>query len=287
MGSERWANIGGFRMRYLRLAAREPAGRPPLVLVHGLLGYSFSWRHNLEALSADRDVYAVDLLGIGFSDRPPRNAVSYNLRDTARRMVDWMHGLGLRGADLVGTSHGGGVAILMAALDQEEATGLISRLILVASINPWSKAGLRRTRVLAHPIGATVFRAVVPMFGIFTVAREIGLNRMYGDSSKITDEARRGYNAPIRQKGSVDYVLGIVRHWHADLRVLQEAIRQIIAIPALLIWGSKDIAVPVSSAHELKKHLKHSELVVLQGVGHLPYEESPEDFNRIVREFLH
>ena len=55
-------------------ALRRPASRsrPAVVLVHGLMGYSFSWRHNLEIFAQHRQVYAVDLLGVGFSDHPSR-----------------------------------------------------------------------------------------------------------------------------------------------------------------------------------------------------------------------
>ncbi len=286
MGEECWFDFDGYLMRYLRMPARKPSGKPPLVLVHGLLGYTFSWRHNLEALSADRDVYAMDLLGFGYSDRPPRNQVSYSLTANAHRLLGWIHALGLRGVDLLGTSHGGGIAILMAALDKENGTGLISRLILVASINPWSKGGRRRIRLLGNPVGATAFRVVAPMFNLLSIIRDVGLNRMYGDPSKITQDTRTGYDAPLRMAGSVDYALAIVRGWHPDIRILSNAIDTISGMPALLLWGSKDIVVTSFSSLELKKHLKGSELVVLEGIGHLPYEEAPAGFNRIVREFL-
>jgi len=53
-------------MRYL-----SAGSGPPLLLVHGLLGYSFSWRFTIPALAQHATVYAIDLLGTGFSDRPP------------------------------------------------------------------------------------------------------------------------------------------------------------------------------------------------------------------------
>ena len=58
---ERWSMIDGYRMRYLRSGSG-----PAVVLVHGLLGYSFSWRHALPVLSQSATVYAVDMLGTGF-----------------------------------------------------------------------------------------------------------------------------------------------------------------------------------------------------------------------------
>ena len=52
------------RMRYL-----QAGSGPPLLLLHGLLGYSFSWRYNLLPFSQFATVYAPDLPGTGYSER--------------------------------------------------------------------------------------------------------------------------------------------------------------------------------------------------------------------------
>ena len=52
------------------------------------------------------------------------------------------------------------------------------------------------------------------------------------------------------------------------------------------MWGTKDRAVDFSSAEPLRKNFKHASLVAFKGVGHLPYEEAPDDFNRSLIEFL-
>ena len=57
--------MDGARMRYLRAGSG-----PALILLHGLLGYSFSWRYTMPALVPYAKVYAPDMLGAGFSDRP-------------------------------------------------------------------------------------------------------------------------------------------------------------------------------------------------------------------------
>ena len=58
-------DLDGARMRYLRAGSG-----PALVLLHGLLGYSFSWRYTMPALAPYATVYAPDMMGAGFSDRP-------------------------------------------------------------------------------------------------------------------------------------------------------------------------------------------------------------------------
>ena len=59
---ERFVSVDGAQMRYLRAGVG-----PALVLLHGLMGYSFSWRFSIPALSRHATVYAVDMLGTGFS----------------------------------------------------------------------------------------------------------------------------------------------------------------------------------------------------------------------------
>jgi pimeloyl-ACP methyl ester carboxylesterase len=54
----------------------------------------------------------------------------------------------------------------------------------------------------------------------------------------------------------------------------------------LLIWGSKDRVVDLRSAEIMAQRLPGARVAVMKGAGHLPYEENPEEFSRIVREFL-
>jgi pimeloyl-ACP methyl ester carboxylesterase len=57
-------------------------------------------------------------------------------------------------------------------------------------------------------------------------------------------------------------------------------------MPVLLLWGDRDRAVLPASAAELQRRMPKAELLVLPGVGHMPYEEAPERFNKAVGEFL-
>jgi pimeloyl-ACP methyl ester carboxylesterase len=273
---EREIQAGGYRWRY------QKAGEgPALVLLHGLLGYSFSWRFNIPELARTHTVYAPDVIGMGFSERP--NGLDCTLRACSERVLDWIRQLKLRSIQLVGTSHGGGMACMAAAAAQEKGEPRIERLVLVDPINPWSRGGSKRIAVFSRRLGAAAFRCLYPY-----IRRHHGhfLRRMYGDPSKVTQATLNGYAAGLAQPRTPDYALGIVRTWRSDIEQLREAYPRLSGIPTQLIWGERDPAVPLESAYELQKALPGSELVVLPGIGHLPYEESPEEFNRAVLEFL-
>ena len=237
VAEEHFVNLDGSRMRYLRAGSG-----PPLILLHGLMGYSFSWRFNIPALAKDFTVFALDLLGTGFSDRPAQ--LDCRLCSVAERVLQFVDAAGISSFDLLGTSHGGAVAIMVAASCSERSAPHLRKLVLVAPVNPWSPHGRRLAPFLGSALGSTFFlRTVNHLRWPFP----FWLARLYGDSRRIPEGTLEGYLAPVGIPGSFEYALGIVQHWTADLQVLEQTIPQLAEIPTLLIWGSADAAVYVVS----------------------------------------
>jgi pimeloyl-ACP methyl ester carboxylesterase len=111
-------------------------------------------------------------------------------------------------------------------------------------------------------------------------------SRLYGDRGRIPAGALDGYVAPLAKPGLFEHALNIVRTWTKDLRELDGILPKLASVPTLLMWGSKDPAVYASSASALQKYFANSKLIVFPDIGHLPYEECPEEFNRALIEFL-
>ena len=269
---DHWITLDGARMRYLRSGSG-----PALLLLHGLLGYSFSWRYALSALATQATVHAVDMLGMGFSDRPP--GLDGCLRANAERLLHFLDAVNVDTCDLLGTSHGGAVAMMTAAL----APDRIRRLILVAPVNPWSTRGKRMAAFLSSPRVTPAFLRVAPLL---QPAHGYFLRRLYGDARRIRPGTMEGYSAPFSVPGAFEYGLGILRTWSRDLEELRTALPRIAHIPTLLVWGASDAAVQPSSAEPLRRQFLDCRVLMFDGVGHLPYEEVPEEFNLAVAEFL-
>ena len=269
---EHWAELDGYRLRFLHGGAG-----PPLLLIHGLLGYSFSWRFNLPALAERATVFAPDLLGTGFSQRVP--GLDCSMSAIAGRLRRFLEGQGIESFDLLGTSHGGAVAMMLAA----QAPAAVRRLILVDSAHPWSHPRPLLMELLGHPAGASLFRLVAPY-----LKRTHGhyLRRMYGDPRRIPPGTLEGYMAPLSTRGAYNYALSIVGCWRDDMRKLEAALPRLANIPTLLLWGSRDRVIPLHSVAPLQQHFRNARLLVLEGAGHLPYEEMPEQFNRALLNFL-
>jgi pimeloyl-ACP methyl ester carboxylesterase len=255
---------------------------PALVLLHGLLGYSFSWRFTLPALAPYAMVYAPDMLGAGFSERP--RGIDHSMHATALRVLRFIENLGLESFDLLGTSRGGAVAMAVAAeCVKSESRPRLNRLVLVCPVNPYSSHGKRLAPFFGTRFGAAGFRWVTDRMPFLF---PFWHGRLYADRSRILPGSLDGYKAPLAIPGLFEHGLSIVRTWTADLRELEELLPSLAPIPTLLMWGSKDPAVYVSSMEPLARHFAQVQKVVFPNIGHLPYEECPEEFNQALIRFM-
>jgi pimeloyl-ACP methyl ester carboxylesterase len=264
------------RMRYL-----QAGSGPPLLLLHGLLAYSFSWRYNLLPFSQFATVYAPDLPGTGYSERAFNLDTDLNVR--AEHMLRFMDAMQMEHANLLGTSLGGALALMLTLLCEKNDPGRVRNLILVDPVNPWSRHGELITRVGATALGTLALRGSFPAI---KAMQQIFLARMYGDPKRISPGTMEGYTAALDHPQTLDYAVNVVRSWHSNLRKLRVAYEELGNMRTLLIWGDRDRTVVAKSAYEVQKRLHNSELVMLKGAGHLPYEEVPDEFNETVKRFL-
>lgn len=273
--AKHWTEIGGLKVHYCQAGQ----GRP-LLLLHGLLGGSFCWRFNIEALAEKYSVYAMDLPGSGLSDAPPETDCS--MRTQAGRAFQFIQELNLEDLTVIGTSWGGAVALLLAALDAEAQSRRIRSLVLCSPVNPWSRFAKKRIKFFKSHVGGSFLKMVWP---VSQPIHGVALDRVYGDRKRIAPGTLEGYVSMIWRPERVHNTLNMLRNWQGDIDELQRRIDK-ISIPALLIWGDRDGAVDIRSAENLRQKLSTCELTIFPGVGHLLFEEVPDKFNECVFEFL-
>jgi pimeloyl-ACP methyl ester carboxylesterase len=273
---EHWLELADGRMRYLKTGSG-----PALILVHGLLGYSFSWRFTMPALAPHATVYAIDNLGAGLSIA--RAGMNCGLRATAERVLQFADAMGIEQFDLLGSSHGGGVAMMAAAIIAQRGDSRVRRLILVAPINPWSPHGKQLAPFIGSALGSAIFQNTIARWRSFDY---LWLSRMFGDRAKIPPDSLEGYRMPVVENNSLMYGSCVVKSWTADMAALETALPKIRDYRTLLMWGTKDRAVHFKSAEAVRRNFRDARLVVFRGVGHLPYEEAPEEFNRALVGFV-
>jgi pimeloyl-ACP methyl ester carboxylesterase len=160
----------------------------------------------------------------------------------------------------MGHSFGGKVAVALATAYPE----LVRRLVIVASpiVRLPPEPGVRRAS-LRYSLVREVARAAPPF-------RE-----------RLLEWGRQRF-------GSADYKSAgplrptLVRVVNEDWRAALAELR----VPVLLVWGSADTEVPMRVAEEAMEILPDARLVTLEGAGHFPFLDQPEDFARVVGEFL-
>jgi pimeloyl-ACP methyl ester carboxylesterase len=270
--TEEFVRVHDARMRCL-----VTGSGPSLLLLHGLLGTADAWGPATQRLATSSTVYAPDALGIGGSDRVPKLDVS--LSATAGRLIELMDAKGIDQADIVGTSHGGSVALMLAALYPER----VRSLVLHAPANPFSDVADPLIRFYRTALGRW-FAGRLP--AVPAGVQSLALGRMYGDASRVSNGSLERYIASLRVPGTVSYVLSILDRWELDMATLQSALPAVRKVPALLLWGDRDRAVSLRSGERLAEYFERAALMVIPGAGHLPHEEVPVAFAGAINGFL-
>jgi pimeloyl-ACP methyl ester carboxylesterase len=270
--NESWMEIDGRHMRFLHAGSG-----PPVLLLGGLLGGAFCWRLTVPALASRYSVFAVDLPGSGLSSD---SGMDCCMSQQVRRLAAFVDKMAWDELSVVGSSYGGAIAMLLAADDRLKTK--IRSLVLSSPVNPWSGFGQGRIQFLSSRLGACVLRTLLP---ISRPVHGLALRRMYGDPRQVTEEAVRGYRATILRRGRAKNILTALRSWQQDVSSLDAVIPR-LHMPTLLIWGTCDKAVDPRSATILTERLPCAQLKLISGAGHLPFEEAPDEFNRLTLEFL-
>ncbi len=285
-----FVDIGSLRVHHMH------GGRgSPVVFIHGLgsSGY-MEWRFTLEPTAERHRVYAPDLPGYGRTEKP---RARYTIPYFARFVERYIENRGLRSVVLVGASLGGRIALEIAL----EHPRLVRKLVLVNTL------GLGRPQI----------RIAQMAYGLVTIPR-VGEAVMrftrdalsWASPKMIRRVAGRYAGADSDLERSMDDVyLGNLREMYAGddfhnayLSTVRSLINpralfggnhdvtarlNEIKIPLQLIWGADDPLFPVAHAARAHALVAHSRLAVLAGAGHSPQAERPEEFNRVLLDFIH
>ena len=252
--------VSGLRIGYRMTGTGEG---PPVVLLHGGVSDGRVWRRAMGDLADEYTVVAWDAPGCGESADPPE---SFGLADYADSLAGFIAALDLDRPHVVGHSFGGGLAIELA----HRHPSVPRSLVLVGAYAGWAgslppeevDARLASFLALEEPFVPRSFP------GLFSDAMA---PEAAEDLTRIMEDVRL---APSKT---------MIRAFaEADLRPALPGIR----VPTLLLYGEDDVRSPRFVADHLYASIPGSQLVILPGLGHELYLESPEAFIGAVRPFL-
>ena len=274
MPEDRYIEVGNLKTRYWALGDKGTV----VILIHGLGASADIWRYNVEALAEQHRVYVPDVIGFGRSDKP---GPSFSPFDYTRFLDDFLNILRIEGASLIGQSLGGAIALHYALQFPQK----VRKLVLVDSAG-LGKEVIWTLRLMSIPlVGELVSypsRKGVELFFKFAVR----------DPALVTKDFVDLYYNFFSRPGFQKFLLKIVRSIINVAGAREEVLAPLrnnlskITQPTLIIWGERDRVLPLKHAYWGKEKLPNAELKIIEGCGHIPFFERPEEFNKLVLEFL-
>jgi 2-hydroxy-6-oxonona-2,4-dienedioate hydrolase len=263
-----YVNAAGVRTRCLAAGAGEP-----LILLHGAGGHLETYVRNIKPLAAHYRVFAFDMLGHGYTDKPDYD---YELPHYVRHTLDVMDALGVKNAHVSGESLGGWVAAKLAAAHPER----VNRLMLNTA------GGLTADPTVMDRLRTLSLKAVAEANRDNVRTR---LEWLMHDKKMVSDdlvETRyRIYTQPGFLK-AMEHIMGLQIMEIRRRSMLTDDELRSIAAPTLVIWTSHDPTGAVEVGERFARTIASARLVVMQECGHWPQFENAPLFNRLTLDFL-
>lgn len=264
--SYQFANINGVRLHY------DVQGNGfPLVLIHAAIANLEMWEAQMPVFTRNFRVIRYDVRGFGETPDPAGKYTDY---DDLKSLLDHLQ---VKRANVIGVSNGGRIAMEFAL----QYPSMLEKLVLVAPGLP----GYRAPEDKFDEEMSKKYDAAIKA-GDHSLAAEINTQTWVdGPGRKPTDLDPEFRN---RAKKLIHHTidLGIGEGEGAFAKPLAAGRLSEIKAPTLLILGTEDMQGMQDIADQIEKGIAGIRRVNMQGTAHLPPMEKPEEFNRIVLDFL-
>ncbi|KAL0045202.1 hypothetical protein WJX82_000513 [Trebouxia sp. C0006] len=262
---------------------------PPLVCVHGFGGNCAHWRKNLPVLGGEARVFAIDLLGYGYSDKPdPRQYEVnelYNFETWGRQLSAFIEEVVGEPAFLICNSVGGIAGLQAAVQSPKLVLGVQLQNVSLRMLHKKRQSAIQRPFVKAlqtvlrtTPLGKVFFSQIATKRGVKNV-----LSQAYADATQVTDELVECILQPGLQEGAVDVFLDFISYSGGPLA---EDLLEVIQQPVSILWGAEDPWEKVEWGRKLQHYPTVEEFVAFPGVGHCPMDEAPDLINPAIMKFV-
>jgi len=254
----------------LRVADAGPRNAPVLIMLHGFGSSLETWHYWELPLAKRYRIVRYDLPGFGLTGADPSGL--YNDERDVAVLTALMDRLGVRRATIIGSSTGGEIAWKFAA----ERPDRVERLVLVSPDGFADKSVYGKKPQLPSMIG--VLRFMSP-----DIMLRQAMNNAYAHSSRMRDTVY----ARTRDLMLAPGVRGaMIARLQQSILVDPAPILARIKAPTLVMWGDKDSIEPLANAPRFAEGIPHARLVLLPGLGHIPFREDPERSLAALRTFL-
>ncbi|MGY6258922.1 alpha/beta fold hydrolase [Paraburkholderia caledonica] len=271
----RYYDAGGIRTRCL-----EAGNGQPLILLHGVTGHAETWIKNVGALSEFFHVYALDMLGHGFTAKPVQD---YSIEKLADHVCAFMDAAGIESAVMVGQSLGGWVAGWLAVHHPARVIAYISVTGAGLEVSP---SGAELTQNVGEKVRAATARATKNPTRESVRAR---LEWLMFDKNVVTDElvdVRYAIYTLPDFAAIAERLVSDLTTSNSRAYLLTPDRLRMISVPSLIFWTRQNPTMPWQVGEEASKFIPSALFYIMEDAGHWPQFEKPEEFNEVLLNFL-
>jgi pimeloyl-ACP methyl ester carboxylesterase len=272
----KWFSYGGHAI-FSRMAGQGDA----LVLLHGFPTASWDWNRLWPMLLQHHQVLTLDMLGFGFSDKPP--LYDYSIEDQADLFEGWITGLGLKSVSLFAHDYGCSVAQELLAREQEGVLPFHIQQVgfLNGALFPEVHRPLLIQKLLSSPLGGLL------SLGLGRRTFERNFTRLFSPDNPPSAEDLDDFWHLLTYNNGRGVVHRLIHfmeerrcHRNRWVGALQNATQ-----PIRLISGVADPVSGVAMARRFRELIPDPDIVSLGSVGHYPHFESAGEVYRAWRDF--
>ncbi|MEO0376554.1 MAG: alpha/beta fold hydrolase [Cyanobacteria bacterium P01_A01_bin.17] len=271
-----------WRIHYVQKGKEGPC----LLLVHGFGASTDHWRKNIEVLSQNYRVWAIDLLGFGRSQKPNTIYTGELWRDQFKAFCEEVI---QEPVFIAGNSLGGYASLCFAVDCPEWVRGVIllncaGRFTAPEQPQPVWKQRIGKAQKKILRSGLVI--DTMSLFLFFNARRRSQirkvLQQVYKDKTAITDQLVEDIRRPSLDKGALQVFSAVFKSPPGrTLDVLLTDLEQ----PLFLLWGAADPWMTPAKTETFREFYPGAELELLDA-GHCPHDERPELVNAAMDRWI-
>ncbi len=277
----------GWQIRYHFTDPRiENPAELPILLLHGFGASGIHWRYNVKDLGARHPVYTLDLLGFGASEKA---ATTYGLELWLEQVFDFWQSIVGQPMVVVGNSLGALVGLMLAHHHPESVRGVVT--ISLPDVAELERSVPKSLRPLKQFLEASIGGLLAtPLFYLVRQPWVIQLvlsSFVYGQKSRVDRDLVELIATPAQERQAV-IAFNWLNRGMTRPQTIPSAKKMIavLKIPLLILWGTKDRVIPPKPAKKLASYNPFAKVVLLEGLGHCPHDEAPQQVNPLILDWI-
>lgn len=274
--TEQECEAGRLRWFYREAVPMNPSDKPPVILLHGLVSQSYSWRGVMSQLAdAGFRAIAPDWIGHGYSAKPDKKEFAYTPDAFVTALGSWLKTLDIDRFYLCTQGFLGSAGLLYAVQNPDR----IERLVI-----------LNTPLALDSKVPFKIAQMGWPLLGEVLTQDPILVDRTLegGGPYEVSDEDLEIYRRPFLKSSDVGRsLLATIRELRLTrtLCTIDQGFEKWSA-PTLVVWGTADKWLPIEQAQAFVKKLDSADLVELTETGHYAQEDWSDKVSDAVVPFL-